>query len=492
MTTRAKASGDGSASNASTSSAVGGMPQRSIVARRIRVRRLAGADGVIPDASSRARIWASIGDRTQPWFLTGGRADVRNGWKAQWAGADFVIVWTEAAVLPVLTGQGAPRATHRVRNAASVSDNFPLGGIFSSSWRYETARMRRLSSAFAGTTAGPVSPPLRMASRLSSRRPPDCFRGPWHFTQCSTRIGRTRASKNSTASGAGDAPPGFWSSARAEPVAQLDATSTPTRLNRPVRPGPEFSSRSIGSISVHATVLQSVFLPDIGVVRFTAGGLGLGRQPGGTGIFGRQATPAGDRPLRANGSRSVVNGRTTTLLSTRQLTAATPRFVPFLIRADPGHPERLGLHADCSDGSHIIAASRRVAITDLPVRSEFASRPRTDGISLAGWGTVRVFWVREWCGLGQTDGLPDRSLVNGACPARSGFETVSTIRMPRLWDFINASIAILQFFSPELSTQTGDKKFQKNNCGALGPPGEPKPVARGVSIPAWSPIPRNE
>ena len=62
-----------SASNASTSSAVGGRPSRSNVARRIRVRRSAGGEGVSPSSSSLARTNASTGDADPARILDGGR-----------------------------------------------------------------------------------------------------------------------------------------------------------------------------------------------------------------------------------------------------------------------------------------------------------------------------------------------------------------------------------------------------------------------------------
>ena len=161
----------------------------------------------------------------------------------------------------------------------------------------------RLSSGFAGTTAGPVSPPLIIASRLSSLRLRDCFRGPWHFTQRSTRIGRTRDSKNSTASGDGDAPAGFLLiGPSARPHAQLDAINTPTRRNRQARPIrnplPDRSGRS------RSMPRSFIILPGLGVVRSTAGELGWERQRVGSGVLKRE-TPEGDRPSRATVSRSV-------------------------------------------------------------------------------------------------------------------------------------------------------------------------------------------
>ena len=60
--TRAKASGVESFSKVAISSAVGGKPVRSKVARRRSVRRSAGGEGVMPWASSLARTKRSMGD----------------------------------------------------------------------------------------------------------------------------------------------------------------------------------------------------------------------------------------------------------------------------------------------------------------------------------------------------------------------------------------------------------------------------------------------
>ena len=177
------------------------MPQRSIVARRMSVRRSAAGDGAIPLASSRARMKASTGEAIHERSLTGGGGVGRIGRKAQCSAAGSVPDDATLA-LPTPVGHGAPIATHCVSSATSASGSFPLGGIFRSSWRCATAWIIRLSSGRDGTAAGPESPPFRMASRLSSRRLEDCFFGPWQFRHFSTRIGRIRASKNSAASGA--------------------------------------------------------------------------------------------------------------------------------------------------------------------------------------------------------------------------------------------------------------------------------------------------
>ena len=68
-------------------------------------------------------------------------------------------------------GQGAPISIHCAIAAISASLSLPEGGIFSASL-CRTARSSRLSAGFPGTIAGPRVPPFRIASRLSSRRPP--------------------------------------------------------------------------------------------------------------------------------------------------------------------------------------------------------------------------------------------------------------------------------------------------------------------------------
>ncbi len=61
----------------------------------------------------------------------------------------------------------------------------------------------RLSSGLPGTTAGPVSPPLRRPSRLSTSRPPLSFSAvlEWHLAHLVMSTGRILVSKNLTCSG---------------------------------------------------------------------------------------------------------------------------------------------------------------------------------------------------------------------------------------------------------------------------------------------------
>jgi len=81
-----------------------------------------------------------------------------------------------------------------------------FGGI-SKSWSVRRmALMRSDSSGFPGTSAGPESPPERIASEKSSRSPAFFFSGPWHSKQRALRTGRTSFSKkvNASRSGAAD------------------------------------------------------------------------------------------------------------------------------------------------------------------------------------------------------------------------------------------------------------------------------------------------
>src|SRR6185295_11939710 len=108
-------------------------------------------------------------------FLTEGGGSARSGCQAQWSAlrwARLNSVFFAAAPAPSPFGQGAPRFTHWVRSAICSAGSFPFGGMRSSTFLYETASTSRLLSRLPGTRAGPVSPPLSAASRLSSRRPP--------------------------------------------------------------------------------------------------------------------------------------------------------------------------------------------------------------------------------------------------------------------------------------------------------------------------------
>ena len=97
-------------------------------------------------------------------------------------------------------GHFAPADTQAARSARTGSGkNFP-GGISSDSSSCRIAWMSRLLSASPSTIAGPLSPPLTMASRESRRSPPLAFPGPWHLTHVPASTGRTFNSKKVSAS----------------------------------------------------------------------------------------------------------------------------------------------------------------------------------------------------------------------------------------------------------------------------------------------------
>ena len=83
------------------------------------------------------------------------------------------------------------------------------------------ARISRLWAGWPGTSAEPLSPPFKIASRESSRKPPDCFLGPWQPMQCSTSMGLTAVSKKSSRSAAWAAQP-RKSAARPQKDGMLD------------------------------------------------------------------------------------------------------------------------------------------------------------------------------------------------------------------------------------------------------------------------------
>ena len=111
----------------------------------------AAGDGARLLCSSLARMNRSIAEAGQASSLTGGGAMLRNGWKDQnelFAAVMLGVDGTGAAdggeedvdgdAEPAAalgrrgTGQIAPRFTHSVSTAISVSVSFPLGGICTS------------------------------------------------------------------------------------------------------------------------------------------------------------------------------------------------------------------------------------------------------------------------------------------------------------------------------------------------------------------------
>jgi hypothetical protein len=123
------------------------------------------------------------------------------------------------------TGHGAPSATQRFREAISLAESFPLGGILSSP-AYSIASMSRLAAGLPGTRTGPLSPPASAPApwRLVNFSPPRTFFSPWHDWHFSIKSGRMVRSKNSTSAGFGWA----GAAARANGVSQAreDRSST--------------------------------------------------------------------------------------------------------------------------------------------------------------------------------------------------------------------------------------------------------------------------
>jgi hypothetical protein len=191
----AKAWGDLSFSKASISAAVGGRPVRSRVARRRRVRRLAGAVGFRFLASRAERMKASMGVLTQALFLTAGGAGLATGWKAHHWRCSAVTEYCLLG-LTALSGQAAPAAIQVLRVAMEASSSLPEGGIFRLACWWVMAWTRRLFSGSEGTRAGPDLPPLRRSSRENMARPPS-FVCVWQEKQFLARTGRTLDSKNS-------------------------------------------------------------------------------------------------------------------------------------------------------------------------------------------------------------------------------------------------------------------------------------------------------
>ena len=162
---------------------MGGSPVKSNVARRIRVRRSAGGAGGSPFASSFARRKRSIGLRTCDGFRVIGTAGSRTGWNAQWSDRIGPARGrATTAVSAFSSGSGAPRFTHSSSNATSDCGSLLSGGIFDSP-AYFTDWTRRLPFGLPDTTTGPLSPPLRMPSRVSRSSPPFTFSAwaEWHL-----------------------------------------------------------------------------------------------------------------------------------------------------------------------------------------------------------------------------------------------------------------------------------------------------------------------
>ena len=79
------------------------------------------------------------------------------------------------SALAAWRGSGAPAATHASSRATSSAARGCFGGIWWSASAQRTIRIRRLSSGFPGTIAGPVSPPCSQPDLASKVRPPFIF-----------------------------------------------------------------------------------------------------------------------------------------------------------------------------------------------------------------------------------------------------------------------------------------------------------------------------
>ena len=155
------------ATNASTSSGVGGRPVRSKVTRRMSVRRSAGGAGVEALRFELREDEAVDGGwPARPHRLTAG-----GGGSAHGLGTTSSRFAAPRPAL-VLRARAARGRTQRSRSATSRAASLPSGGIFRSPACADRLDEQALRRARRRTTAGPVSPPLRTASRLSRRSPP--------------------------------------------------------------------------------------------------------------------------------------------------------------------------------------------------------------------------------------------------------------------------------------------------------------------------------
>ena len=114
--------------------------------------------------------------RGQAASLTSGGGVFFGGWKAQNLRPFSMSISHFATLAGASRGSGAPIAIHFSKSAITASGSLSfLGGIGFTSSVCLIACRRKLLSGSPGTTAGPWSPPLRMASRVSSLRLPRIF-----------------------------------------------------------------------------------------------------------------------------------------------------------------------------------------------------------------------------------------------------------------------------------------------------------------------------
>ncbi len=151
--------------------------------RRISVRLSASPTGASPFLSSSARMNASMGDFTHAAFFTAGGVCVFGGTNAQKVrpfsmSTSYFLV---TAAFPS-RGSGAPIFTHASKSARTLSGSLPFGGIAVSLFLWLRPTMSGLRAELPGMMLGPLSPPLRNPSRVSSDSPPLIFSASaeWH------------------------------------------------------------------------------------------------------------------------------------------------------------------------------------------------------------------------------------------------------------------------------------------------------------------------
>jgi len=90
-----------------------------------------------------------------------------------------MLISRRAFATSPVRGSGAPIATHFSKSAMTSGGSLDFGGICRSSRAQRRALRSRLSSALPGMIAGPSSPPVSNAVRVSRKRPP--FNLPFAF-----------------------------------------------------------------------------------------------------------------------------------------------------------------------------------------------------------------------------------------------------------------------------------------------------------------------
>ena len=147
------------------------------VTRRIKVAASASGAGFSPFSSSFARMKRSASVRghfESAEFFTAGTGGFTTGSQHQcsalrfWRSKTFFV----ATFAPASCGHGAPAFTQASMSAICCGGSAFFGGICMSEFFQRMASTSRLFSGSPGLMAGPVSPPLIHASRLSSISPP--------------------------------------------------------------------------------------------------------------------------------------------------------------------------------------------------------------------------------------------------------------------------------------------------------------------------------